>query len=277
MHQSSKRTLGRRPSASFNHFIIMRKNSFHFAYDDNPLSGGGSMFFTSWDDLVNHWLPEFNSRKECEDYLSKTARGVILESHDEPIIHAKKLGHLSNQEEQELLAYTEFKCDFYDKVEERLNKFYQHLDYFQICAPEFGDMEVIFGYTELSGKNVIDHLFIPETTNVDKAIEELNMRLVEDYPGFVRFESLEQAIEMALKEDDEDNNYNVTISDSEDTRSLDVSICVSHKSLGFAVEEQVVHVSCDEAEYWDDFHMNRSTVKDVVSSVKLDLFGEFSE
>ena len=232
------------------------------------------MFFTSWDDLVNHWLPEFNSRKECEDYLSKTARGVILESHDEPIFHAKKLGHLSNQEEQELLAYTEFKCDFYDKVEERLNNFYQHLDFFQICAPEFGHMKVIFGYTELSGKNVIDHLYIHETTNVDNAIEELNMRLLENYPGFVHFESLEQAIEMALKEDDENNNYNVTISNCKNTRSLVVSICVSHILLGRVVEEQMIHVSCDEEDYWEGFHMDKATIKDVVDSVRLDLFGE---
>ena len=97
----------------------MTKNNHHFVYDDNPLSGC-SMHFTSWDDLVNHWLPEFKSRKECHDYLSKVARGAILNTHDILIVYAKKLGRLSYQEKQELLAYAELKCDFNDKVEEQM-------------------------------------------------------------------------------------------------------------------------------------------------------------
>ncbi len=82
----------------------MKKDKKTFAYSDNP--GSFSMFFISWNALIDHWEKEFKSRYECEKWMQKQVVGVVLPNinSEEPIVYANKYGKLSADEKKALLA-----------------------------------------------------------------------------------------------------------------------------------------------------------------------------
>ncbi len=118
--------------------------------------------------------------------------------------------------------FQKFQNDFYEEVENTLVNFNEHTHTLQIVeAPGIdgfpGMLEVLFGFVDVTGKDRLESQLIENTDDVTKAVAEFNSILKEDYPAFAQYKDLEDIIETAVKVNDPDNIYTVTVGDTDKT------------------------------------------------------------
>ena len=105
---------------------------------------------------------------------------------------------------------TDFQSKFYERVAEKLPEFYNAISTLQIVDDVAlpNDYNVIlFGFTEVTGKYRREEIFVEKSENVDDAVDMLRAALLEDYPAFVHFDTLKEAIDAAKCVGDSDSDF----------------------------------------------------------------------
>lgn len=174
--------------------------------------------------------------------------------------------------------FQEFQEAFYEKVNNTAI-FSQVYTYLQITQRpgilgESQFLDVTFSYREVTGRENAESILIETTDDANVAFERFRDELKKKYPGFVRFNSLEEAIETAIEVDDEDLEFRYC--DLE--KDIPIVVSTNHRDLCMPCDHQNVYI------VWDDedqmrltFNPAETTIEEMVTEVKHEFYGEWDE
>ena len=119
--------------------------------------------------------------------------------------------------------FQKFQNDFYAEVETRLPNFYKKVLTLQVTDDVQGVFEekseaflnVLFGFTDVTGKSRLESVLINKTEDVKAAVAELNGILKEDYPAFAQYKDLEDVVKTVVEVNDPENIYEYTVQGTE--------------------------------------------------------------
>ena len=133
-------------------------------------------------------------------------------------------------------------------------------------------LDVTFSYRELTGRENTESILIEATDDAAVAVERFRDELKKKYPGFVRFNSLEEAIETAIEVDDEDLEFRYT--DFE--KDIPIVVYTNHRDLCMPCDHQNVYI------VWDDedqmrltFNPAETTIEEMMTEVKHEFYSEW--
>lgn len=133
-------------------------------------------------------------------------------------------------------------------------------------------LDVTFSYREVTGRENTESVLIEATDDANVAFERFRDELKKKYPGFVRFNSLEEAIETAIEVDDEDLEFRYT----DLAENLPMVVYTNHRDLCMPCDHQNVYI------VWDDedqmrltFNPAETTIEEMMKEVKQEFYGEW--
>lgn len=133
-------------------------------------------------------------------------------------------------------------------------------------------LEVIFRYREVTGREKTESITIEATDDANVAFERFRDELKKEYPGFVRFNSLEEAIETAIDADDEDLEFNYT----DPEKDIPIVVYTNHKDLWMPCDHQNVYILWDDEDQMTlNFNPAETTVEEMVQEVREQFYGEW--
>ena len=173
--------------------------------------------------------------------------------------------------------FKKFQNAFYEKVANDSPVFSEIVTYLHITPvdgvigePKF--LDVTFSYREVTGREKTESIIIEATDDVNVAFERLRNELKKEYPGFVRFNSLEEAIETAIEVDDEDLEFRYYNAE----KDLPIVVYTNHKDLCMPCDHQNVYILWDdEDQMYLTFNPAETSVEDMVKEVKEQFYGEW--
>ena len=169
--------------------------------------------------------------------------------------------------------FQNFQNAFYEKVNNTAI-FSQVYTYLQITPYAANDqfLDVTFSYREVTGRENTESILIEATDDANVAFERFRDELKKEYPGFVRFNSLEEAIETAIEVDDEDLEFRYT----DLAENLPMVVYTNHRDLCMPCDHQNVYI------VWDDedqmrltFNPAETTIEEMMKEVKQEFYGEW--
>lgn len=172
--------------------------------------------------------------------------------------------------------FQNFQNAFYEKANDTAI-FSQVYIYLQITpvGGVFDDskfLDVTFSYREVTGREKYESIHIEATDDANVAFERFRDELKKAFPGFVRFNSLEEAIETAIEVDDEDLEFRYT--DLE--KDIPIVVSTNHRDLCMPCDHQNVYI------VWDDedqmrltFNPAETTIEEMMKEVKQEFYGEW--
>lgn len=175
--------------------------------------------------------------------------------------------------------FQNFQNAFYEKVNNTAI-FSQVYTYLQITPVpgilgESTFLDVTFSYREVTGRENTESILIEATDDANVAFERFRDELKKAFPGFVRFNSLEEAIETAIEVDDEDLEFRYMDLDRD---IPDIVVYTNHRDLCMPCDHQNVYILLDDEDQMRlTFNPAETTIEEMMTEVKHEFYSEWDE
>lgn len=165
---------------------------------------------------------------------------------------------------------------FYEKVNNApvIGKIFTYLQITPVdgVSSENELLDVTFSYREVTGRENTVSVVIEATDDANLAFERFRDVLKKEYPGFVRFDSLEEAIETAIEVDDDELEFRYT----DPEKDIPIVVYTNHKDLWMPCDHQNVYILWDDEDQMTlNFNPAETTVEEMVKEVREQFYGEW--